>query len=107
MNEALLLLIVFVLSALPTLVVGLKFRSGAMLTLMPNAERITDRAALGRFMGNRMLAISVILIAMGAVPLLTPPAWIVYPIIAGVALLQWPILSMLIGLPRYFRPLPR
>ncbi|GAB3735156.1 hypothetical protein GCM10028794_14320 [Silanimonas algicola] len=91
--------IVLLASAIPALVVGVRWRSGQGLA--PLGRRTGAEGAplveLGRHLGLWMVVIGTIVVAMGLAVLTLPPRAATIATLALVVVLQWPVIRMALG----------
>jgi hypothetical protein len=97
--------IVFVISALPLVFIALRFRAGRNLEAISgyNADRIRDKAGFGRFVGNQLLVIAGLVLAMAPVLLLAGDRVAVWATLGMVALMQVPVLRLALGMSKFHR----
>ena len=105
MDEQIFVGLAFVLSAVPAIVIGLRYRSGRNLETIAGyrADRVGDPQAFGHFMGFWMLAIAALMVAMGVGIMLVSDAYAQWLGLAMVVALQVPILRRLLGASKFQR----
>jgi hypothetical protein len=97
--------LVCIVTAVPLVVLGLRYRAGRNLETIAGyrSELIRDRDAFGRFMGFWMLVIAALVVALGAGIALVPERHAQWLILAVVVAIQLPILRMLLGAAKFQR----
>lgn len=105
MNEQQLAALAIFATCIPILVLAIRFRAGKNLEAISgyNADRVADKHGFGQFVGNRILAIAVLIILLGAGILVLPKEDKTLLGIGVVVLLQVPLLSLLLGMSKFHR----
>jgi hypothetical protein len=105
MSERIVVAVAFVVSALPLVFIALRFRAGRNLEAISGyqPDRIRDKSGFGRFVGNYMLAIAGLLVAMAPVFLLADDRVALWATLGMVALMQVPLLRLVLGMSKFYR----
>jgi hypothetical protein len=105
MDEQLVGGLVCVVTAIPLVILGLRYRAGRNLETIAGyrPEVIRDKDGFGRFMGFWMLVIAALVIALGAGIALVPERHAQWLALGIVAALQVPILRMTLGTSKFKR----
>jgi hypothetical protein len=97
--------IAFLVTALPLVFIALRFRAGRNLEVISgyNPDRIRDKVGFGRFVGNQLLVMAGLVLAMAPVLLLADDRVAVWATLGMVALMQVPVLRLVLGTSRFHR----
>ncbi len=97
--------IAFVIVSLPLVFIALRFRSGMNLEAISgfHPDRIKDRVGFGRFVGNHLLAMALLFLAMAPVLMFADERMAVWATLAMVALMQVPVVRLVLGVSKFHR----
>jgi hypothetical protein len=105
MAESTIAALAFVIVSLPLVFIALRFRAGMNLEAINgfHPDRIKDRVGFGRFVGNHLLAMAVLLLAMAPVLMFADERTAAWATLAMVALMQVPVVRLVLGASKFHR----
>lgn len=97
--------LVCAVTAIPIVVLGLRYRAGRNLETIAGyrPEMVRDKEGFGRFMGFWMLVIAALVVGLGAGIALVPERHAHWLALGMVAAIQVPVLRILLGASKFQR----